>query len=80
MRFLAALAFSLMLASSSLAADRKVLPSKRLNNEDQKLPEENENANVWYGTSTTVNNHHYIPREDFNGYGGAGGNSENGGS
>ena len=76
MRFLA-FALVLMVVSSCLVAEKKTLSAK-MNMEAQKPLFDDEKVDVGYGGSS-VNNHHYIPREDFNNnINGGGGNSENG--
>ena len=76
MRFLA-FALVLMVVSSCLVAEKKTLSAK-MNMEAQKPLFDDEKVDVGYG-GISVNNHHYIPREDFNNnINGGGGNSENG--
>lgn len=76
MRFLA-LALLLMMVSSCVAEDRKILRDK-MNNEAQKPLIHDQKDDAENGGSR-LNNHHYIPREDFNDKDGSGGNSGNGG-
>ncbi|XP_040991199.1 uncharacterized protein LOC121238417 isoform X2 [Juglans microcarpa x Juglans regia] len=76
-RFVAVALFLMMIIITCLAADRKVLMAKMIMNkaEDRNLSEENEKGDVGYGIAVrSVNNHHYIPREDFNNFGGGGSN------
>ncbi|KAG7950221.1 hypothetical protein I3843_13G101400 [Carya illinoinensis] len=77
MRFVAAALFLMMIIVTCMAVDRKVLMTKMIMNkaEGRNLREENDKGNVGYDAAVrSVNNHHYIPREDFNNFGGGGSN------
>ncbi|OMO67397.1 hypothetical protein CCACVL1_20541 [Corchorus capsularis] len=78
MRLLAlALAISIMV-SSCLAGNRKVIKAEVLSHEDttvhgrQLVGDGGGNGRDGY-PSSSVSNHHYIPRQDFNNYPGGGG-------
>ncbi|KAI7991420.1 hypothetical protein LOK49_LG12G01822 [Camellia lanceoleosa] len=70
MRFVV-LALLLMMVSSSLAANRKALTMIEMHKQDHRELAEFESKFEYPGSS--VDNHHYIPREDFNNYNGGGG-------
>ncbi|GMP98800.1 hypothetical protein CsSME_00046543 [Camellia sinensis var. sinensis] len=70
MRFVV-LALLLMMVSSSLAVNRKALPMIEMHEQDHRELAEFESKFEYPGSS--VDNHHYIPREDFNNYNGGGG-------
>lgn len=74
-----ALAFALM-NSSCLAAYRKALHVEIIHGPKLRELAEDKDMNAGYPGSSTVNNHHYIPRQDFNNFGGDGGNGGSGGS
>ncbi|KAJ6403325.1 hypothetical protein OIU84_015265 [Salix udensis] len=77
MRFLVlALAFAL-LSSSCLAAHRKALHVEIIHGPKQRQLAAEKAVNAGYPGST-VNNHHYIPRQDFNNFGGDGGDGGSG--
>lgn len=79
MRFVAVALFLMMVISTCLAADsRKVLKTKMMNKEYRNLGGENEKDTRNGATVKSVNNHHYIPREDFNNFGGGGGGGSGG--
>ncbi|XWS53302.1 hypothetical protein CRYUN_Cryun11dG0145300 [Craigia yunnanensis] len=66
-----------MVVNSCLAANRKVIKVDVLKHEDtivhgRQLLDEGGNAKAGYPESS-VNIHHYIPRQDFNNYPGGGG-------
>jgi hypothetical protein len=73
-----ALAFAL-LNSSCLAAYRKALHVEIIHGPKLRELAEDKDVSAGYPGSS-VNNHHYIPRQDFNNFGGDGGNGGSGGS
>ncbi|KAB5561720.1 hypothetical protein DKX38_006677 [Salix brachista] len=78
MRFLVlALAFALLMSSSCLAANRKVLHVEIIHGPKQRRLAAEKDLNAGYPGSS-VNNHHYIPRKDFNNFGGDGGDGGSG--
>ncbi|XP_022728685.1 uncharacterized protein LOC111284229 [Durio zibethinus] len=81
MRFLALGLVILMMASSCLATNRKVVVLKHENSivHGRQLLEDGDDAKTGY-PSSSVNNHHFLPRQDFNNYpGGAGGDGDGNG-
>ncbi|KAF9684777.1 hypothetical protein SADUNF_Sadunf04G0153500 [Salix dunnii] len=78
MRFLVlALVFAL-LSSSCLASYRKALHVEIIHGPKQRqLAADHKDLNAGYPGSR-VNNHHYIPRQDFNNFGGDGGDGGSG--
>ncbi|CAL5432151.1 unnamed protein product [Camellia sinensis] len=70
MRFVV-LALLLMMVSSSLAVNRKAFTMIEMHEQDHRELVELESKFEYPGSS--VDNHHYIPREDFNNYNGGGG-------
>ncbi|KAA8544082.1 hypothetical protein F0562_021741 [Nyssa sinensis] len=73
MRFLV-LALVLLLMSSCFAMDRTAYKPFRVefheHDHRRQLVENEKEKSEYSGGSNTVNNHHYIPRQDFNNYNG----------
>ncbi|KAJ1425932.1 hypothetical protein SESBI_10658 [Sesbania bispinosa] len=69
------LSISICLAAREMAS----MNEKNMKNSEQLSNQEDENNNPGYGYSGTgVNNHHYIPRQDYNNNGGGGGKNDDG--
>ncbi|KAH7863757.1 hypothetical protein Vadar_021609 [Vaccinium darrowii] len=78
MRFLR-LALLLIMVSSCLATNRKVLSEVHgSHSRDARHLIENEKGKL-DSTGSSVNNHHYIPREDFNNFNGGSSGTPKGG-
>lgn len=72
------LALVFVMVSSCLAANRKSFKFEiAMHEQEQRHLLEDKNVNAGY-PGNSVNNHHYIPRQDFNNFGGDGGNGGSG--
>lgn len=73
---LVALALTLLLMSSPLAANGKTF-AVEVHKQEQLVDNQNDDQEVVQDpnghTGTTLNNHHYIPRQDFSGHEGGNG-------
>ncbi|KAJ4822293.1 hypothetical protein Tsubulata_006403 [Turnera subulata] len=73
-----ATAFVLMMLCSCLDANRKALKVEPIREQQQRNLVEVKNESNEHPAGTTVNNHHYIPRQDFNNFGGDAGTGGSG--
>ncbi|PSR86580.1 Homeobox protein like [Actinidia chinensis var. chinensis] len=85
MRFLVFALLVMLVSSCSATTNKRALMAEKYNQEQQRQLGENEKGKFEYSGSSSVNNHHHIPRQDFNNYinGGnpnKGGNDDSGGN
>ena len=68
MRFLVVALLMMLVSSCSATTNGRALMIEKYNQEQQRQLGENEKGKFEYSGSSSVNNHHHIPRQDFNNY------------